>query len=105
LLGEYVSLKNFTTKSIDMSGWKLKDDSGNAYIIPYPQTKFTLYAGATVKVWSKSGVNTTTDLYWGSPVPIWNDHGDCAYLRDAENDPVDSLCYSDPGNSVTWWRP
>ena len=101
LLGEYVSLKNYTSKSVDMTGWMLRDDSRNTYTFP----RFTLYAGATVKVWSKWGVNTVTDLYWGSTVPIWNDHGDCAYLRDADNDRIDSLCYSHTGNSVIWWQP
>jgi hypothetical protein len=88
-LNEYVSIKNLSGKAIVMTGWTLRDDSKNIYTFPV----FTLGQLATVKVWTKSGINDSSNLYWNSPVEIWNNHGDCAYLRNDKNDKVDSTCY------------
>lgn len=89
-LDEYVSIKNHESKSVDMTDWILRDENQNVYTFP----TFTLSAGATVKVWTKSGTNTSSNLYWGSSVPIWNDHGDCGYLRDDDNNLIDAYCYA-----------
>jgi len=88
-LNEYVSIKNLSGKAVVMTGWTLRDESGNKYTFPV----FTLGYLATVKVWTKSGTNDSSNLYWNSPVEIWNNHGDCAYLRNEKNDKVDSTCY------------
>jgi hypothetical protein len=90
-MNEYVTIKNLTHLSIFMEGWTLRDDSKNIYVFPY----YILRSGGSINVWTKSGSDTYTDLYWGSPVPIWNDHGDCAYLRDEQDDKVTQYCYSD----------
>jgi hypothetical protein len=101
-LDEYVEIKNNTSSTLIMTGWILKDDSGNKYTFP----TFTLLKGKTVKVWTKYGIDTLTDLYWGSLVPIWNDHGDCAYLRDENNNPINSYCYSTSFLGFSkWWIP
>lgn len=89
-LDEYVAIKNSESKSVVMTDWMLRDENRNVFTFP----TFTLGAGATVKVWTKSGTDTSSNLYWDSDVPIWNDHGDCAYLRDDENNSIDTYCYS-----------
>lgn len=88
-MNEYVTIKNLTSKSLFMEGWTLRDDSKNIYTFPY----YILRSGGSIKVWTKSGTDTYTDLYWGSPVPIWNDHGDCAYLRDEQDTKLAQYCY------------
>jgi hypothetical protein len=103
-LDEYVSIRNQASSQVVMTDWILKDDSGNTFTFP----KFTLTAFTTVKVWTKCGQNNPLNLYWCQAEPVWNDHGDCAYLRkpdpDDEDDtiPVDSICYTDIG---LFWRP
>jgi hypothetical protein len=90
-LDEWVSIRNWQNETFDMEGWTLKDDSGNELEFH----AFTLRAYTTIVVWTKAGQNNSTNYYWGSSQPIWNDSEDCAYLRDDENEPVASICYSD----------
>lgn len=88
-LDEYVTIRNQFKKFIPMEGWTLRDDNKNVFTFP----RYTLTDFASVKVWTKSGVIDPENLYWGRTDPVWNDHGDCAYLRDEEGDLVDSFCY------------
>ncbi len=67
----------------------LSDAANHDYTFP----TFSLAAGASVRVWVKSGVDTTTDLYWGSGAAIWNSTGDAATLADSGGELVDSCSY------------
>lgn len=87
--GEYIEIINTKSKSFDLEDWFIKAETGPKYIFPV----FTLRAGKKVKVWSGSGENTSTDLYWGSTVPIWKDNHGRAYLKDDEGDLVDTYRY------------
>jgi hypothetical protein len=87
--GEYVRIENLGGGAADMTNWTLRDEANKVFTFP----TFTLSPGATVQVWTKSGTNTTTDLYWGSGSAIWNNTGDCAYLRDSGGTAVDTYCY------------
>ena len=89
VLGEYVAIENQGTANENMTGWKLKNDENETFRFP----AFTLKAGAGVTVWTKEGINTETDLYWGSETPIWNNQGDCATLLDESYQLVDWYCY------------
>jgi hypothetical protein len=101
-LDEYVRIRNDSDDSVNMDGWFLRDDSGNRYTFD----DFTLGEDDDVRVWSKAGNDDSDDLFWGF-VPdtdqeerngVWNDGGDCAYLRDPDEDePVDSICYNQDG--------
>ena len=88
-LNEYVSIKNISGKDVIMTGWSLRDEAKNTFTFPV----FNLKHLATVKVWSKSGINDLSNLYWNSSVEIWNNYNDCAYLRNEQNEKVDSFCY------------
>jgi phosphatidylserine/phosphatidylglycerophosphate/cardiolipin synthase-like enzyme len=87
--GEYVRIENLGGSAADMTNWTLRDEADHVFTFP----TFTLSPGATVQVWTKSGANTATDLYWGSGSAIWNNTGDCAYLRDSGGTAVDTYCY------------
>jgi hypothetical protein len=87
--GEYVRIENVGGGVADMTDWTLRDEANKAFTFP----TFTLSPGAAVQVWTKSGTDTATDLYWGSGSAIWNNTGDCAYLRDGAGTPVDTYCY------------
>jgi hypothetical protein len=79
---EYVDVKNDGSSSLDMTGWTLKDEAGHTCQFP---DGFTLDAGATVRVHTGSGTDSSTDLYWGSGSAIWNNDSDTAYVYD-DND-------------------
>ena len=88
--GEYVRIENKGKSEIEMSGWTLSDEEDkHTFLFP----PFTLKAGAAVQVWTKSGTNTETDLYWGWGSPVWDDDEDTAYLRDATGTQVCSSSY------------
>jgi len=87
--GEYVLIENQGSTAQVMTGWTLSDQAGHTYTF----SAFTLQAGATVRVWTKSGVDTSTDLYWGMGTAVWNNSGDCAYLRDTGSHLVSQYCY------------
>ena len=96
-LNEYVQIENNGGTAQDMTGWVLGDIANHDYTFP----AFTLQPGTAVKVWTSSGANTSTDLYWGSGAAIWNNSGDTATLKDSGGQTVDSCVYSGGGTSTT----
>ncbi len=88
-LDEYVTIRNQTKYFIPMEGWTLRDENQNIFTFP----RYTLVSWASVKVWTTDGIIDPDNLYWGRLEPVWNDHGDCAYLRDDEGKLFDSECY------------
>ena len=68
-------------------------DSKNIYTFP----QYTLISWASVKVWTKAGIIDPENVYWGRTDPVWNDHGDCAYLRDDKHKLMDKVCYGNRG--------
>ena len=75
--------------AVDMSGWHVSDDANHRYTFP----SFTLGAGSHVQLHTGSGVNTSTDLYWGSGAAIWNNGEDTVYLYDSAWVLVDEYGY------------
>ena len=96
-LGEYVQLQNKGGSPQSMTSWTLRDTSNHVYTFP----AFTLQAGASVKVWTKSGSNTATDLYWGSGAAIWNNTGDTATLKNNSSTTIDTCTYPGGGTSTS----
>ncbi|AAG20977.1 competence-like protein (plasmid) [Halobacterium salinarum NRC-1] len=80
LNGEYITVEHTGASSLDLSGWTLADAAGHSYTIPEgtvlePGDQLTIYTG--------SGTDTATELYWGQSSPVWNNGGDTISLRDA----------------------
>jgi hypothetical protein len=92
LPSEWLRIKNSSLHDIVMTGWTLSDAAGHGFVFP----NFTLAAGAEVLVWTKSGANTATNLYWNSGNPIWNNaaSGDIAELHMANGRLVSTYRYS-----------
>jgi hypothetical protein len=88
--GEFVTVKNQTGQSVNMTDWTLKDRTSVTFAFP---DNFSLGSGKSVDVWSKEGTNTSSDLYWGLSSPIWDNVKDCGYLYDEDDDLVDEFCY------------
>jgi micrococcal nuclease len=75
---EYVMIENRGPGSQDMTGWTLSDDSDHVYAFP---DGFVLAGTASVRVWTKSGRDTSIDLYWGRSSGVWGSD-DTAFLLD-----------------------
>lgn len=94
-LDEWVTIKNLGNNAVDMEDWRISSDSGNKYEFP----AFTLKTGQTVKVWTKTGTNSSSTLYMNRVTEFWQDNSDCGYLKDS-SDPrrtINSFCYSSAG--------
>jgi hypothetical protein len=51
---------------LSLRGWQLTDSAGHTYTFP----DFTLFAG-TIQVYTKTGSNTATTLFWGRSDAVW----------------------------------
>ncbi len=78
---EYVVLQNSGNDALDVSGWIVSDDSGHTYRIP---TGTSLKPGASVTLYTGSGSDSATKLYWGSDSAVWNNGGDTVLVRTAD---------------------
>lgn len=90
LNGEYVEITNGSPSSVDMSHWTLSDTADHVYTFP---DGFSLSPGAKVTVYTGSGTNTTTELYWGHGTAVWNNGGDTAFLGDDQDHPIDKVSW------------
>jgi len=81
--GEFVQLRNDGRAALPLEGWKLCDLDDNHC---YEFGAVTLARSASLTVWSGGGSDTSTDLYWNHPQPIWNNDGDVAALRDTSGE-------------------
>lgn len=59
--GEYVEVQAGPAAAVDLTGWTLRDLARHVYTFP----TFTLAPGARVRVWTGTGMDGGTDLYWG----------------------------------------
>lgn len=78
---ERVLLKHRGGGEISLVGWRLEDEKGNVFVFP-SSPQLSLYPGGAVNIYTRSGVNTVVDLYWGLDQPMWAS-GVTVILRDA----------------------
>ena len=64
---ERIRIINVSDNSINMNGWVLV--AGNDDTFPFPP--LTVYPGGGVNVYSRAGLNTSIDLFWGKEEPAW----------------------------------
>jgi len=70
---EYVTFENTGSETLDLSGWTVEDEADHTYVVP---NGVTIEPGATITLYTGSGTDTATALYWGSGSAIWNHGGD-----------------------------
>lgn len=63
-----------------LTGWRLFDQNGNTYTFP----ELLLNQNGAVQVFTKAGVDTVIELYWGLQKPVWNS-GETVTLADRQN--------------------
>jgi LysM repeat protein len=77
---EAVVIANEGSRGMQLVGWQLHDSQGNVYRF---EPFFLFGEGVHVLLHSRAGENTTSDLYWGLNVPVW-ESGELATLRDVD---------------------
>lgn len=97
LNAEYVTLKNTSKATVNLSRWTVRDKANHVYTF---NGTVSLKAGATLWLHTGRGTNTASHRYWGSGNYIWNNTGDAAYLRNAAGTQVDACSWGRGSGSV-----
>ncbi|WP_343212812.1 glycerophosphodiester phosphodiesterase family protein [Arthrobacter sp. Br18] len=80
--GEYVLLRNTSNRSVDVSGFLLRDAANNVLTVG---TGYVLDAGAELRVHTGPGTNTAGAYYNGLPASVLNNGGDSVALWTPED--------------------
>ncbi len=89
LSGEHVLIENQGGDQ-DMTGWSLSNRHSETYFFP---PGFVLKQDGSLRVWTKDGVNTEIELYWGRSDPVWDNEYDTVRLRDNSGVIVDTFSW------------
>lgn len=84
--GEYIRISSH--EGVDLHNWTVSDEAGNTYEFG----DFSLQEGESVTLYSGSGEDTGSELYWGQS-QIWNNDGDTAYVFDSQGEKVAEKSY------------
>ncbi len=93
-LKEYIILKNVSNKTIDVTGWKIKDNNNNVYSF---EEGFTLKKGESVQIQSgdkneiRKRFDNVTHYIDAWKRNIWDDTGDVAYLINKEGKTISKV--------------
>jgi len=88
--GEYVVFRNDGSEPLALGGWTVTDEADHVYTVP---SGFELGPGEQVTLYTGSGTNTETELYWGLERAVWNNGGDTATVRDDDGSVVTQEAY------------
>ncbi|WP_436931493.1 lamin tail domain-containing protein [Halosimplex halobium] len=82
---EYIELTNNRDSGIDMTGWTLSDSADHTYSFP---DGFTLDSGDSVTIYTGSGSDSSSKLYWGRDSAVWNNGGDTVIVTNDNGERV-----------------
>lgn len=86
---EYVRIQNFDSRRINLSGWTLRDNANHIFTFP----NYTLEPGETCRVYTNEDHPEWCGFNYHSSSAIWNNTGDCAFLRNSAGTLIDEYCY------------
>jgi phosphatidylserine/phosphatidylglycerophosphate/cardiolipin synthase-like enzyme len=86
---EYVEIRNSGNAAVQLQGWTLMDEAEHTFVFP----AFLMQPGQTCRVYTNEDHPEWCGFSYGRGSAIWNNDGDCAYLRDSGGVLVDSYCY------------
>jgi competence protein ComEC len=86
---EYVEIRNDDSRSIQLYNWTLRDIANHIYTFP----SYIMIPGQVCRVYTNEYHPEWCGFDYGHGSAIWNNTGDCAYLRDATSTLIDDYCY------------
>jgi endonuclease YncB( thermonuclease family) len=86
---EFVEIRNDSTWPIQLQGWTLNDLQGHVFTFP----SFVFEPGTYCRIYTHKLAPGMCNFSFYHPAGIWDDDGDCAFLKDALGNLVDQLCY------------
>ncbi len=76
---EMLELKRVGEGELLLTGWKISNGRGDEFTFP----ELVLNKNGSVRLYTRSGVNSVIELYWGRSDSVWRS-GDTASLTDPE---------------------
>jgi hypothetical protein len=67
---EFVLLKRLGDGNLLMTGWRLSGERGSDFTFP-AQPELTLYKDGAVQIYTRTGDDTATEVYWDRDAPAW----------------------------------
>ncbi len=86
---EYVEFRNDDVYAIQLRNWALRDDAQHVFQFP----NFVMQPGQVCRVYTDEYRPEFCGFSYRSTAAIWNDDGDCAFLRNSLGTPIDTKCY------------
>jgi competence protein ComEC len=86
---EYVEIRNDDVYAIQLSGWTLRDEASHIFTFP----SFVMQPDQVCRVYTNQDHPEWCGFNYHSGTAIWNNSGDCGYLRDSTNTLKDTYCY------------
>jgi phosphatidylserine/phosphatidylglycerophosphate/cardiolipin synthase-like enzyme len=86
---EYVEIRNDDTKAVQLSNWTLRDVANHVYTFP----SHLMQPGQVCRIYTNENHPEWCGFNYGNGAAIWNNSGDCAYLRDSTDTLIDTYCY------------
>ena len=86
---EYVEIRNDETYPIQLHNWTLRDEANHVFTFP----SYIMQPEQTCRIYTNENHPEWCGFNYGSGSAIWNNSGDCGYLRDAGSTPIDQYCY------------
>jgi hypothetical protein len=87
---EYVEIENQDTKRIQMKDWTLREKD-LSYTFTFPS--FEMAPGQVCRIYTNQVHSDWCGMAFGSSTAIWDNTGDCAYLRDSTRTIKSEKCY------------
>jgi hypothetical protein len=96
LNSEYIVIKNTSTKDRPLTHFGVVDpNAGQRYTFPVTWVK----PGHIVTLHTGHGRNRPGQRYWGRNAPVWNNHGDTAWLVNPQGKRI-STCHYQGGEAT-----
>jgi ABC-type Fe3+-hydroxamate transport system substrate-binding protein len=95
--GEYVVVKNLSSRSITLTGWTVRDAQSHVYTFG----SYALPAYKSVTLHTGKGTNGALVRYWGLSYHVWNNTGDTATIRTAGGTLLDTCRWTTSGAGYT----
>jgi endonuclease YncB( thermonuclease family) len=86
---EYVEIFNAGTIAVQLKNWTLHDNDNHIFTFP----GFILGPQQYCRVYTDLYRPQNCGFSYFSPSPIWDNHGDCASIMDADGNLVSKYCY------------
>ena len=83
---EYILLRNQGSGQLNLQGWQIRGPREQTYTLP----NLTLNANGAVRLYSKAGISSVIELYWGAAQALWQG-GDRIELLDSAGTPQASF--------------